>query len=93
MLASCYGMPRIIPAIDRLAWLQYLPMPTVYAHQVDVDVRCTSSIRNQEPTVGSRPKWDFVWILVVDVPRQPHKVTNGASKGHRHSNALLGARC
>ena len=68
-------------------------MPTVYALQVDVDVRCTSSIRNQEPSVGSRPKLDFVWMLVVYVPRHLHKVANGASKGHRHSNALLGARC
>ena len=86
-------MPRIIPAIDRLAWLQYLPMPTVYAHQVDIDVRCTSSIRNEEPTVGSRPKLDIVWMLVVDVPRHLHNVANGASQGHRLSNALLWARC
>lgn len=85
-------MPRIIPAIDRLAWLQYLPMPTVYVHQVDVDVRCTSSIYNEEPMEGNRPKWDFLWMLVVDVPRHLHKVAIGAPQGHIRSNTLLRAR-
>lgn len=37
--------------------------------------------------------WDFVWMLIVDVPRHLHKVANRASQGHRRSNALLGARC
>ena len=80
MLTSCYGMPRIIPAVDRLAWLQYLPMPTVYIHQVHVDEGYTSSIPDHEPTAGCGPEWDFVLMLVVDVPGHLHKITDGAHK-------------